>query len=164
MTDNGLSARLERAIFEHRVLLIAVFALITVAMLVLIGRGLRIDASFTKQLPLKHEYMQTFVEYQAEFGGANRVLIALIARDGNMFTGEFFDALKKATNEVLVMDGSDRGRRCSRRSGRRGYREPGQPPRPAPGESGQGGPGVQPSDGGGPGCCRRRSPKTRPRR
>jgi hypothetical protein len=73
-------------------------------------RGLRIDASFTKQLPLEHEYMQTFVEHQAEFGGANRVLVALIARDGNMFTPGFFDALKKATNEVLVMDGIDRTR------------------------------------------------------
>ena len=38
------------------------------------------------------------------------MLIALIARDGNMFTPEFFDALKKATDEVLVMDGIDRGR------------------------------------------------------
>jgi hypothetical protein len=54
--------------------------------------------------------MQTFVKHQAEFGGANRVLIALVARDGNMFTPGFFDALKKATDEVLVMDGIDRGR------------------------------------------------------
>jgi predicted RND superfamily exporter protein len=73
-------------------------------------RGLHIDASFTKQLPLQHEYMQTFVKHQAEFGGANRVLIALVARDGNMFTPGFFDALKKATDEVLVMDGIDRTR------------------------------------------------------
>ena len=54
--------------------------------------------------------MQTFVTHQEEFGGANRVLIALIARDGNMFTPEFFEALKKATDEVLVMDGIDRAR------------------------------------------------------
>ena len=87
-----------------------VFALLTVALATVAGRGLRIDASFTKQLPLKHEYMQTFVKHQAEFGGANRVLIALVARDGDMFTPGFFDALKKATDEVLVMDGIDRGR------------------------------------------------------
>src|SRR6185295_16006743 len=84
--------------------------LITLALATVAVRGLRIDASFTKQLPLKHEYMQTFVEHQAEFGGANRVLIALIARDGNMFTPAFFDSLKKATDEVLVMDGIDRAR------------------------------------------------------
>ncbi len=105
-----LAAALERVIFGHRRLLIALFAIATVAMCAVVARGLHIDASFTKQLPLRHEYMQTFVKHQAEFGGANRVLIALIARDGNMFTADFFSALKQATDAVLVMDGIDRGR------------------------------------------------------
>jgi uncharacterized protein len=110
VSDTALAARMENLIFAKRGLVIAVFALITVAMLFVVFRGLRIDASFAKQLPLRHEYMQTFVEHQAEFGGANRVLIALIARDGNMFTPEFFAALKKATDRVIVMEGIDRGR------------------------------------------------------
>src|SRR5919109_513426 len=106
----AMAATLERLIFGHRLSLVALFVLITAVLAVVAVRGLRIDASFTKQLPLKHEYMQTFVKHQAEFGGANRVLIALVARDGNMFTPGFFDALKTATNEVLVMDGIDRSR------------------------------------------------------
>lgn len=110
MSDTSLPARMERLIFSHRGLIIGGFVLLTLVMLVLAVRGLRIDASFTKQLPLRHEYMQTFVKHQAEFGGANRVLIALVARDGDMFTPEFFTALKKATDRVLVMDGIDRGR------------------------------------------------------
>jgi uncharacterized protein len=109
-SDSALAAALEKFIFGNRALIVAVFALVTVLMSVVAVRGLRIDASFTKQLPLKHEYMQTFIKHQAEFGGANRVLIALVARDGNMFTPAFFDALKTATNEVVVMDGIDRGR------------------------------------------------------
>jgi predicted RND superfamily exporter protein len=108
--DGKLTATLERLIFGHRIALVVVFALVTAALGAVAVRGLHIDASFTKQLPLKHEYMQTFVKHQAEFGGANRVLVALIARDGNMFTPRFFDALKKATDEVLVMDGIDRSR------------------------------------------------------
>ncbi|HEU4780864.1 MAG TPA: MMPL family transporter, partial [Steroidobacteraceae bacterium] len=108
--DSAISAALEKFIFGNRALIVVVFALLTVLLAVVAVRGLRIDASFTKQLPLKHEYMQTFVKYQHEFGGANRVLIALVASDGNMFTPGFFDALKKATDEVLVMDGIDRGR------------------------------------------------------
>ncbi len=107
---SALAGRIEALVFGNRRLLIAVFAFVTVAMCAVIARGLHIDASFTKQLPLRHEYMQTFVAHQAEFGGANRVLIALIARDGNMFTAEFFRALKDATDAVLVMDGIDRGR------------------------------------------------------
>jgi len=108
--DSKVAGVLEQLIFGNRLAIVIVFALVTAVLLTVAARGLRIDASFTKQLPLKHEYMQTFVKHQSEFGSANRVLIALIARDGNMFTPGFFDALKKATDEVLVMDGIDRGR------------------------------------------------------
>jgi len=109
--DTSLTAGLERFIFGHRVLILAVFSLITVAMLVVTARGLRIDASFTKQLPVQHEYMRTYLSANvAEFRGANRLLIAVLARDGNMFQPAFFDALRKATDEVIVTDGIDRGR------------------------------------------------------
>jgi len=109
-SDSKLALALEKLIFGHRALIVVVFVLVTAALAVIAVRGLRIDASFTKQLPLKHEYMQTFVKHQSEFGSANRVLIALIARDGNMFQPGFFNALKIATDEVLVMDGIDRSR------------------------------------------------------
>ena len=33
--------------------------------------------------------MQTFVDYEADFGGANRVLVAVMAKDGNMFSDEY---------------------------------------------------------------------------
>ncbi len=92
-----------------RPLIIAVFVIITLIM----GYGLtnlHVDASFAKQLPLQHEYMQTFMEYRNEFGGANRVLVALRARDGNMFTAEFFNALQEATDEVFFLAGVDRSR------------------------------------------------------
>jgi uncharacterized protein len=117
VSESRFSAWLERFIFGHRPLIIGFFALLTVFMVWLtsVGMGtlgpLRIDASFTKQLPTRHEYMRTYLDPAiAEFRGANRVLIALIARDGNMFTPEFFEALKKATDEVIVMDGIDRTR------------------------------------------------------
>ncbi len=76
-----LLARIEKLIFGNRPWIITLFAATTLAMAVVAVRGLHIDAGFTKLLPLKHEYMQTFVEHRAEFGGANRVLIAVMARD-----------------------------------------------------------------------------------
>jgi predicted RND superfamily exporter protein len=108
--DGRIALALEKTIFGNRIAIVAVFALVTILLAIVAARGLRIDASFTKQLPLEHEYMQTFVKHQSDFGGANRVLIALVARDGNMFSAGFFDALKKATDEVLVMEGIDRTR------------------------------------------------------
>ncbi len=109
--DKSLAARLERLIFEHRVPILVLFALLTLVFTWVAVTGLHIDASFTKQLPKQHEYMQTYLAPEvAEFRGANRVLIGLVARDGNMFQPQFFEALKRATDEVLVMDGIDRGR------------------------------------------------------
>ena len=102
---------LERFIFGHRTLILVLFALCTLLLGAIAWRGLRIDTSFNKTLPLQHEYMRTYLDPKvAEFRGANRVLIALIARDGNMFTPEFFEAMRKATDEVTVMEGIDRAR------------------------------------------------------
>ncbi|HEY1874827.1 MAG TPA: MMPL family transporter [Steroidobacteraceae bacterium] len=104
-----LVGRLERLIFGHRTLILALFGLGTVLLGATALHGLRIDTSFNKTLPVRHEYMRTYLDPRvAEFRGANRVLIALIARDGNMFTPQFFAALRKATDEVIVMDGIDR--------------------------------------------------------
>jgi predicted RND superfamily exporter protein len=107
----ALASRLERLIFGHRTPILALFALGTVLLAAVAVYGLRIDCSFNKTLPVRHEYMRTYLDPKvAEFRGANRVLIALIARDGNMFTPQFFAALRKATDEVIVMDGIDRTR------------------------------------------------------
>jgi predicted RND superfamily exporter protein len=108
---SGVSAALERLIFGHRTVILALFTLGTVVLAALAVHGLRIDTSFNKTLPVQHEYMRTYLDPRvADFRGANRVLIALMARDGNMFTPAFFAALRKATDEVIVMDGIDRAR------------------------------------------------------
>ena len=106
---SNLLDRMENLIFGLRPLIVGLFVIITLIM----GYGLtnlHVDAGFSKHLPLQHEYMQTFMEYRNEFGGANRVLVALRARDGNMFSAEFFNALKEATDEVFFLDGVDRSR------------------------------------------------------
>ena len=101
------AARIERALFSRRRGALAAFALITLAMAWL-ASGLRVDAGFTKLVPLKHEYMRAFLEHRAEFGGADRVAVALMARKGDIFTPEFFAALQKATDAVFFLPGADR--------------------------------------------------------
>ena len=108
--DAKFAAWLEPHVFGHRTLILAFFAIVTVALGWLAATGLRLDTNFNKQLPLQHEYIQTYLDHKAEFGGANRLLIALVARDGNMFTPQFFEALKVATDEVFFIEGVDRSR------------------------------------------------------
>jgi len=88
-------------------LVLLAFALATVAMAWL-ASGLRIDAGFTKLVPVKHEYMETFLEYREEFGGADRVVIAVMAREGDIFSPEFFSALKEVTDATFFLPGVDR--------------------------------------------------------
>src|SRR5690606_29178475 len=49
-------------------------------------------------------------EYEEDFGGANRVLVAVIARDGDMFDQGFMKTLENVTNEVINLDSTDDAR------------------------------------------------------
>jgi uncharacterized protein len=100
-------ARVEELIFRYRHTTVAVFVLATLALGWFAART-HVDASFNKQLPSDHEYIQNFKKYQEQFGGANRLVIALVAKKGDIFTPEFLETLKAATNEAYYLPGVDR--------------------------------------------------------
>lgn len=94
-------------LFSRRRWILAAFVLLTV-FLGLSASRLRVDAGFTKMIPLQHEYMKNFMRYKESFGGSNRVLVALVRRDGDIFTPEFFKTLKEASDEVFFIPGVER--------------------------------------------------------
>ena len=100
---------LENLIFRNRRLVVVLFILLTIFMAYQ-ASNLKIDAGFAKLLPLKHPYMQTYLEYRDSFGGANRVVIAIRAKDGDIFTPHFFEVLAEVTDEVFFIPGVDRTR------------------------------------------------------
>ena len=93
--------------FRWRTPLVVVCALLTAA-LGYYALRLRVDASFNQTLPLDHDYIRTFVKHQRDFGGANRVLVALMAKQGDIFTPQFFAQLKQVTDEVTFLPAVDR--------------------------------------------------------
>ena len=80
MKSSRFLQKLEDFVFSQRILIIALFAVITIFMGWSASR-LKIDAGFDKLVPMQHEYMQTFSKHRADFGGANRVLLALARRN-----------------------------------------------------------------------------------
>jgi len=107
MSNNtGFKARIASAIFSIRPAILLIFLIGTAVMAFHLVQ-LRVDAGFKKQLPLEHEYMQTFQFYE-EFGGANRILVALMDRDGDMFTPAFFEKFEQISNQVFLLPGVDR--------------------------------------------------------
>jgi predicted RND superfamily exporter protein len=105
-SNGGIKSGIAKAIFSIRPLILLVF-LVGTAVMAFYLMQLRVDAGFKKQLPLEHEYMQTFQFYE-EFGGANRILVALMSRDGDMFTPEFFRDFEQISNQVFLLPGVDR--------------------------------------------------------
>ncbi len=106
---NKLIIWLENLIFGHRKFFLGIFLVLTIFM-AYSATHLRIDAGFTKLLPMQHKYMQTFIKYGKEFGGANRILVALKAKEGDIFTPDFFNTLEKVTDEVFFLPGVDRSK------------------------------------------------------
>jgi predicted RND superfamily exporter protein len=100
---------LENLIFRHRRLVVVLFILLTIFMIYQASH-LKIDAGFAKLLPMKHPYMKTYVQYRDAFGGANRVVIAIRATEGDIFTPKFFQVLREITDEVFFIPGVDRTR------------------------------------------------------
>ncbi|MFZ2493368.1 MAG: MMPL family transporter [Thermoanaerobaculia bacterium] len=100
---------LENLIFNNRRGVLVVFALLTVFM-TWQATHLRIDAGFAKLLPLEHDYMKTYMKYQDDFGGANRVVIAISAKEGDIFTPQYFQVLRELTDDVFFIPGVDRTR------------------------------------------------------
>ncbi|HEC28978.1 MAG TPA: RND family transporter [Gammaproteobacteria bacterium] len=94
-------------VFHNRLKVLLFFAISTL-LLIYSATHVRLDAGFKKLLPANHEYMQTFFKYRKEFGGANRILIAISVKDGDIFTKEYFAVLKAVTDEVFFIPGIER--------------------------------------------------------
>ena len=100
---------LENIVFRNRRLIVALFVLLTIFMAYQASH-LKIDAGFAKLLPLKHPYMQTYLQYRDAYGGANKVVIAIRVPEGDIFTPEFFSVLAELTDDVFFIPGVDRTR------------------------------------------------------
>ncbi len=104
---NRVIGLIERIIFRHRLFIVCVFALFT-AFFSYQASQIKLDASFNKNIPLEHDYMQTYLHYQQDFGGANRILVSLCDKSGSIYNGDFFKQLKRVHDQLFFIDGIDR--------------------------------------------------------
>lgn len=69
---------------------------------------LRMDAGFEKQMPIGHEYIQTFQKYRNDLLGANRITVVVRARKGPIWTKEGLTRLYRVTQAVTYLPNVDR--------------------------------------------------------
>lgn len=97
----------EATLFRRR-LMVLMFFVLTSVFLLFQATQIKLDAAFTKHIPLNHSYMKTYLKHRANFGGANNVLISICDSNGDIFNPEFFTALKGAHDKLFFIPGVDR--------------------------------------------------------
>lgn len=98
---------LERFFFRHRLATLGVLALVTLVMGGFAAQ-LRMSAGFDKQLPQQHEFIKTFNQYRDVLFGANRIIVVLHAKDGDIWNKEALTKLNDLTQTLFFMPGIDR--------------------------------------------------------
>jgi len=104
------SVRIElfaQRLIRHSRLWLAAFMALTL-LLGWSATGLRTDAAFSKMIPLDHPFMKVFTEHEATFGGANRILVAIAPKSGDIYTEQSLSLLRKVTEEVFYIQGVER--------------------------------------------------------
>lgn len=94
-------------LIRHSRLWLAAFMALTL-LLGWSATGLRTDAAFSKMIPLDHPFMKVFTEHEATFGGANRILVAIAPKSGDIYTEQSLSLLRKVTEEVFYIQGVER--------------------------------------------------------
>jgi predicted RND superfamily exporter protein len=103
----SLANRLEIGLFRHKLFVLMLFVLGS-CFLFFQATQIKLDASFTKNIPLNHSYMKTYLQHRENFGGANNILISVCNSDDDIFNADFFDALKGVHDKLFFIPGVDR--------------------------------------------------------
>ena len=108
--DPRSGSLVERALFNHRTIVVLLCAIVTV----LLGwqaTRLQLNASFEKTIPASHPYIRNFLQYQGELSGlGNAVRIAVANPQGTVYDAKYLDTLRRLSDAVFLLPGVDRAR------------------------------------------------------
>ncbi len=100
---------LERLVFGHRLVVVALCLLVTA---VLGWQATRVvpNASFEGMLPLDHPYLRNFLAERGKLTShANSLRIIVESRDASVIDAGYLDTLRRINDEVFLLPGVDRG-------------------------------------------------------
>jgi predicted RND superfamily exporter protein len=106
-TYSSILNRFQILVFRNRVPILTVLLVFT-AVMAWFALQLRMDAGFEKQMPIHHEYIETFHQYHDDVLGANRLNIVLRARKGTIWTKEGLTRLSAMTQAVMFLPNINR--------------------------------------------------------
>lgn len=106
--DSKSGLLIERAIFNHRALVLVLFLAITLV-LGFQASKLRLNASFENSIPATHPYVVNYRAHKADIPAMENVLrVAVASRRGTIFDADYMEALRKLNDELFLLPGVDR--------------------------------------------------------
>jgi predicted RND superfamily exporter protein len=106
--DQRSGSLLERALFNHRRMVLLLCLLVTV----LLGwqaTRLQLNASFDKMIPTDHPFIVNYLQHRQELSGlGNAVRIAVINKQGSLYDPHYLETLQKLNDAVYLLPGVDR--------------------------------------------------------
>jgi predicted RND superfamily exporter protein len=103
--DPRSGSLIERALFNHRLVVVVLCALVT-ALLGWQATRLALNASFEKTIPAAHPYIQNFLQHQSELTGlGNAVRIAVANPGGDLYDAKYLETLRRLSDEVFLLPG-----------------------------------------------------------
>ncbi|MBB5497587.1 RND family transporter [Paraburkholderia sp. MM5384-R2] len=106
--DPRSGSLIERALFNHRLIVVVLCAIVT-ALLGWQATRLHLNASFEKTIPSHHPYIQNYLRYQNELSGlGNAVRIAVENPKGTIYDANYLRALRGLSDEIFLLPGVDR--------------------------------------------------------
>ena len=107
--DPGSGNLLERLVFNNRLVLIVLCAIVTLVLAYAAATKLTLNASFEKMLPQGHPYIRNYLAHQKDLRGlGSAVRVVVENADGDIFDPRYIETLKRVSDEVFLTPGVDR--------------------------------------------------------
>src|SRR5678815_5363402 len=107
--DQRSGNALERLVFNNRLLMIALCAVVTVVLAYAAATRLVLNASFERMIPQSQPYIKNYLTYQKELRGLGNALRVVVENvDGDVFDPGYLEVLKRVNDELVLTPGVDR--------------------------------------------------------
>jgi predicted RND superfamily exporter protein len=100
---------LERLVFNNRLAMVVVCAIITVVLGYIAATKLVLNASFEKMIPQDQAYIKNYLTYQKDLRGlGNAIRVVVENTDGDIFDPQYLEVLKQINDQLVLTPGVDR--------------------------------------------------------
>jgi predicted RND superfamily exporter protein len=106
--DRHSGSIVERILFNHRLAVVVLCALLTV-FLGLQATRVTLNANFEKMVPTRHPFIVNYLAHKADLSGlGNTLQIAVETTRGDIFDANYLETLRKFNDDLFLLPGVDR--------------------------------------------------------